>query len=60
MITYSAKTKCTDMKNIMALLTTWSIYGVTKDDKKPPAISKLYNFTKGDTDIADQPSNCYI
>ena len=30
------------------------ILGVTKDDKKMPAIIKFYDFTKGGTDIVDQ------
>ena len=29
------------------------IYGVTKDEKKKPAIIKLYDFTKGGTDVVD-------
>ena len=32
----------------------------TKDDKKEkPAIYKLYDFTKGGTDIVDQMNDCY-
>ena len=34
--------------------------GVTKDDgKKKPAIYKLYDFTKGDTDVVDQRMGMY-
>ena len=29
------------------------IYGITKDEKKKPAIIKLYDFTKGGTDVVD-------
>ena len=43
-------------KNVLVLSThSKMIYGVTTDDgKKKPAIIKLYDFTKGGTDICDQ------
>jgi hypothetical protein len=43
-------------KNVLVLSThSKMVYGVTTDDgKKKPAIIKLYDFTKGGTDICDQ------
>ena len=43
-------------KNVLMLSThSKMIYGVPTDDgKKKPAIIKLYDFTKGGTDICDQ------
>ena len=37
------------------MLSTYDpILGTTKDEKKKPAIIKVYDFTKGRTDIMDQ------
>lgn len=47
-------------KNVLILSTINPILGVTKDDeKKKPAIYKLYDFTKGGTDIVDQKVGTY-
>ena len=45
----------------MLLLSTLDpILGVTKDDEKQkPALYKLYDFTKGGTDIVDQKMGTY-
>ena len=41
-------------KNILVPTTMRPLFGVTSDDgKKKPALYKLYNFTKGGTDIVD-------
>ena len=49
------KTKSTGARNVLLRTTITSIHGVTQDDvKKKPAIYKLYDFTKGGTDIVDQ------
>ena len=48
------------MKNILVLSTVEPLQGVTKDDgKKKPAIFKLYDFTKGGTDVVDQMIGSY-
>ena len=47
-------------KNVLILSTVELILGVTKDDdKKKPAVFKLYDFTKGGTDIVDQRIRTY-
>ena len=47
-------------KNVMALSTMSPLLGVTTDDnKRKPAILKLYDFTKGGTDVADQKLGTY-
>ena len=47
-------------KNVLMLATIEPIIAVTKDDgKKKPAIYKLYDFTKGGTDIVDQKMGTY-
>ena len=43
-------------KNVMVISTVEPLLGVTKDEKKKPAVIKLYDFTKGGTDIPDQKS----
>lgn len=41
-------------KNLMVFSTVEPVLGVNKDDnKKKTAIIKLYDFTKGDTEIVD-------
>ena len=47
-------------KSVIMLSTTSHIRGITKDDdKKKPASYKLYDFTKGGTDIVDQKIQFY-
>jgi len=46
-------------KNVIVLSTMEPLLGVTKDEKKKPAIIKLYDFTKGGTDIIDQKMGSY-
>ena len=47
-------------KNVLVLTSTRPLQGVTKDDgKKKPAIIKLYDFTKGGTDVVDQRMGSY-
>ena len=51
---YVVNTKSTGKRNVLLLSTMQPILGITKDDgKKKPAIYKLYDFTKGGTDIMD-------
>lgn len=51
---YVVQTKSTGKRNVLLLSTIPPILGVTKDDKKKPAVYKLYDLTKGGTDIVDQ------
>jgi hypothetical protein len=51
---YVVKTKSKGKKNVLVLSTIPPIMGITKDDKKKPAIIKFYDFTKGGTDVMDQ------
>ena len=46
-------------KNVMVVSTVEPLMGVTKDDKTKPAVIKLYDFTKGGTDIVDQKMGAY-
>ena len=47
-------------KNVLLLTTTQPLLGNTMDDgKNKPAIYKLYDFTKGGTDIVDQRMGFY-
>ena len=47
-------------KNVMALSTMSSLLGnITDDNKRKPAILKLYDFTKGGTDVVDQKLGTY-
>jgi len=51
---YVVTTKSSGRRNVLLLSTVQPILGVTKDDgKKKPAIYKLYDFTKGGTDVMD-------
>ena len=51
---YVVKTS-TGKKNVLMLSTLNPILGTTKDDnREKPALYKLYDFTKGGTDIVDQ------
>ena len=57
---YVVRTKSTGPRNVLLLTTMKPILGVTKDDgKKKPAICKLYDYTKGGTDIVDQRAQTY-
>ena len=57
---YTVKTKSKGLKNVLLLTTMRPLMGVTKDDDhKKPAIYKLYDFTKGGTDIVDQKMGYY-
>ena len=40
-------------KNVLMLTTKQPLLGITKDEKKKPALYKLYDFTKGGTDVID-------
>ena len=52
---YAVKTKSTGLRNVLLLSSMPPLLGTTKDDgKKKPAIYKLYDFTKGGTDVMDQ------
>lgn len=51
---YVVHTKSTGKRNVLLLCTVPPIVGVTKDDKRKPAVYKLYDMTKGGTDIVDQ------
>ena len=56
---YVVKTS-TGKKNVLMLSTVQPLHGVTRDDKKKkPAIFKLYDFTKGGTDVVDQRMASY-
>ena len=46
-------------KNVMVVSTVQYLMGVTKDEKTKPAAIKLYDFTKGGTDIVDQKMGAY-
>jgi len=57
---YTVKTKSSGKKNVLMLTTTRPLLGKTKDDgKNKPALYKLYDFTKGGTDIVDQKIGTY-
>ena len=57
---YFVKTKSKGLKNILVQSTTQPLLGTTKDDGKvKPALLKLYDFTKGGTDIMDQRIGSY-
>ncbi|CAH1242583.1 Hypp6857 [Branchiostoma lanceolatum] len=57
---YEVKKKETGLRNVLMLSTVPPLLAVTKDDKKfKPAIYKLYDFTKGGTDIVDQRMGSY-
>ena len=52
---YVVKTKSTGLRKVLLLYSMQPLLGTTKDDgKKKPAIYKLYNLTKGGTDVMDQ------
>ena len=52
---YIVKTKSTRMRNVLMMSLLEHLMAVTKDDeKRKPQIYKIYDFTKGGTDITDQ------
>ena len=60
MHSYVVRTKSTGPRNVLLLTSMKPIIGTTTDDKKKkPAILKLYDFTKGGTDIVDQRAQTY-
>ena len=55
MKSYAVRTKSKGKKNVLVLSTMRPLPGATRDDGyHKPAIIKLYDFTKGGTDIVDQ------
>ena len=56
---YAVTTKSTGRRNVLLLTTMNPIMGVTKDAKKKPAIFRLYDVTKGGTDVVDQRMGSY-
>ena len=58
--TYVTHTKSKGMKSVLLLSTVSPLWGITNDDsRKKTAIHKLYNFTKGGTDIIDRRTQFY-
>ena len=51
---YAVRTKSKGKKNVLVLSAMHSLPGARRDRYHKPAIIKLYNFTKGGTDIVDQ------
>jgi hypothetical protein len=57
---YAVNTKSKGKKNVMLLSSLPPLLGTTKDDgNNKPAIMKLYDYTKGGTDIVDQRIGSY-
>ena len=57
---YVVKTKSTGLRNLLLLSTLEPIIAVTQDDSKQKSqIYKVYDFTKGETDIIDQRAQFY-
>ena len=56
---YVVKTKSTGKLNVLLLPTLKSLLAVTCDRKKKPKINKVYDFTKGGTDIIDRRAQHY-
>ena len=49
---FAANTKSSGKRNVLLLTTMQPILGTTKDDgKKKPVVSKLYDYTKGHTNL---------
>ena len=58
-VSYTVKTS-KGKKNVIMLTTAERLLGVTMDgNKSKPALIKLYDFTKGGTDIVDQKMGFY-
>ena len=51
---YVVSTKSSGKRNALMLPTAHPILGISKDIKPKPALYKLNDFTKGETDIVDQ------
>ena len=57
---YVVETKSTGKRNVLLLSTLKPLLAVTRDDgKKTRQIYKVYDFTKGKTDIIDQRAQYY-
>ena len=57
---YVVSTKNSGKRNVLLLSTAPAYLSITKDDgKKKPAIYKLYDFTKGGTDVMDRQIGTY-
>ena len=57
---YVVKTKSSGKRNVLLLSAVTPLLGTTKDDqKRKPGIYKLYDFTKGGTDVVDQRIGFY-
>ena len=57
---YVVKTKSSGKQNVLLLSAVPSLLATTKDDNKSkPALYKLYDFSKGGTDIIDQKMGFY-
>ena len=57
---YVVNTKSSGKRNVLLLSTMQPILGTTKDDgKQKPAIYKLYDYTKGGTEVVDQRMASY-
>ena len=57
---YIVNTKNSGKRNVLLLSTMYQILGTAKDNLRlKPAICKLYDYTKGGTDIIDQRMNFY-
>lgn len=57
---YVVNTKSKGKNNVLVLATVPPLLGTTLDDgKHKPALLKLYDFTKGSTDVMDQRMSSY-
>ena len=57
---YTVNPKSSTKKNCLLLSSMRPLMGITSDDKKQkPALFKLYDFTKGGTDVVDQRIGYY-
>ena len=56
---YVVNTKSSGKRNVLMLSTIHPILGISKDVKPKPALYKLYDYTKGGTDIVDQKISFY-
>ena len=56
---YTVQNKSKGLKNVVMLSTIPPILGTSKDDQKKPALYKVYDFSKGGTDIVDQRMESY-
>ena len=58
LISYTVKKKSNGKKNVVVLSTSRPLHDKTTDDgKEKPQIIKFFDFTKGGTDIVDQPKD---